>query len=181
MKWHGHVLIALLAAALCVMAPVSVPLGTIPVTLATLCIYLAAGLLGPWRGVSAVGLYLMLGAVGVPVFAGFAAGFPVLFGPTGGFLWGYVPCVMVAGLLCRVGRPAWTPLWLFCGTAALYAVGMVWLWLSTDLSLGGAGLVVLPTLPGEAVKIAVATALILPLRGRVNRLLSAGVKASDTV
>ena len=101
MKWRGHVLTALLAAALCVMAPMAVPISPIPITLATLGIYLAAGLLGPWRGAAAVGLYLALGAVGVPVFAGFSAGFPVLFGPTGGFLWGYPPCVVVAGLLCR--------------------------------------------------------------------------------
>ena len=181
MKLRRNVLTALLAAALCVMAPLAVPLGPVPVTLATLGVYLAAGLLGPWRGAAAVGLYLALGAVGVPVFAGFTAGFPVLFGMTGGYLWGYVLCVVIAGLLSRIGRPALTPLWLLCGTAALYAVGMVWLWLSTDLSWGGTGMVVLPTLPGEAVKIAVATALILPLRGRVNRLLSAGVKASDTV
>ena len=86
MKLRRNVLTALLAAALCVMAPLAVPLGPVPVTLATLGVYLAAGLLGPWRGAAAVGLYLLLGAVGVPVFAGFTAGFPVLFGVTGGYL-----------------------------------------------------------------------------------------------
>ena len=177
MKVRKSVLTALLAAALCVMAPLAVPLGPVPVTLATLGVYLAAGLLGPWQGAAAVGLYLALGAVGVPVFAGFTAGFPVLFGMTGGYLWGYVLCVVIAGLLSRIGRPALTPLWLLCGTAALYAAGTVWYMLYAHVGLGAALLIgVLPCLIGDAIKIAVATALIIPLRGRVDRLLTAGVK-----
>lgn len=180
MRLRQSVLTALLAAALCVMAPLAVPLGPVPVTLATLGVYLAAGLLGPWRGAAAVGLYLLLGGVGVPVFAGFTAGFPVLFGVTGGYLWGYLPCVILTGLLCRGGRPALTPLWLFCGTAVLYAAGTAWYMLQTRVGLGAALLTaVVPCLMGDAVKMAVATALILPLRGRVNRLLTAGVKVSD--
>ena len=157
----------------------AVPMGPVPITLATLCVYLAAGLLGPWRGAAAVGLYLALGAVGMPVFAGFSAGFPVLFGPTGGFLWGYLLCVMVAGLLYRGGRRGVLPLSLVCGTVVLYAAGIVWMWLSTATPLGVVCLTVLPAVGGDIVKIAVATALIIPLRGRVRRLLSAGVKASD--
>lgn len=177
MKWNSHVLTALLAAALCVMAPVAVPLGPIPVTLATLGVYLAAGLLGPWRSLSAVGLYLLMGAVGVPVFAGFSAGFPVLFGVTGGFLWGYLLCAVTVGLLSRVGCPALLPLWLTCGGLVLYAVGTAWYMWQTHVGLGVALLTVAaPCLIGEIVKIAVATALILPLRGRVCRLLAAGPK-----
>ena len=182
MKWRSHVLTALLAAALCVMAPMAVPIGPIPISLATLGVYLAAGLLGPWRGTAAVGLYLLLGAVGVPVFSGCSAGFPVLFGPTGGFLWGYLLCVMVAGLLCRDDRMGLLPLNLAAGTVALYVAGVAWYMWQTGADLASALLIcVLFTLPGEAIKIAVATALILPLRPRVNRLLSAGVKVSDNL
>lgn len=169
MTWRENVLTALLAAALCVMAPIAVPMAPVPITLATLGVYLAAGLLGPWRGAAAVGLYLLLGAVGVPVFAGFSAGFPVLFGVTGGFLWGYLPCVIVAGLLTRVGSRRLLPLWLLCGTMVLYATGFVWLWVNS-LSPTGALWLLVPTIPGEVVKIAVATALIIPLRKRVNVL-----------
>ena len=177
MKLRRNVLTALLAAALCVMAPLAVPLGPVPVTLATLGVYLAAGLLGPWRGAAAVGLYLLLGAVGVPVFAGFSAGLPHLFGPAGGFLWGYLPCVIVAGLLCRGDRMGVLPLSLAAGTAILYAVGVAWYMVQTGVDLAAALLIcVMFTLPGEAIKIAVATALIIPLRGRVERLLTAGVK-----
>ncbi len=169
MKVRNSVLIALLAAALCVMAPLAVPLGPVPVTLATLGVYLAAGLLGPWQGAAAVGLYLALGAVGVPVFAGFTAGFPVLFGVTGGFLWGYLPCVILAGLLCRRCRPAMTAVCLAVGTVVLYTVGAAWYMWQTGMGLGVALLTVAaPCLIGEVIKIAVATALIIPLRKRVN-------------
>lgn len=182
MKWRDNVLTALLAAALCVMAPMTVPLSPVPITLATLGVYLAAGLLGPWRGAAAVGLYLLLGAVGVPVFAGFSAGFPVLFGLTGGFLWGYLPCVIVAGLLCRGDRWDVLPLALAAGTAVLYVAGVAWYMAQTGADLASALLIcVVFTLPGEAIKIAVATALTIPLRGRVRRLLSAGVKERDNL
>ena len=70
MKLRQNVLVALMTAALCVMAPMALPMWSVPCTLATLGVYLAAGLLGPWRGAAAVGLYLLLGGIGVPVFAG---------------------------------------------------------------------------------------------------------------
>ena len=169
MKVRNSVLTALLAAALCVMAPLAVPMSPIPMTLATLGVYLAAGRLGPWRGAAAVGVYLALGALGVPVFAGFSAGFPVLFGVTGGFLWGYVPCVILAGLLCRRCRPAMTAVCLAVGTVVLYTVGVAWYMWQTGVGLGVALLTVAaPCLIGEVIKIAVATALMIPLRKRVN-------------
>lgn len=180
MRMKNNLIIALLAAALCVMAPVAVPLGPIPVTLATLGVYLAAGLLGPLRGGGAVGLYLALGAVGVPVFAGFTGGFQQLTGVTGGFLWGYLLCALVAGGLCRLWRhPALVPVALVCGGAVLYAVGCGWYAWQAETTLSAAGWLCLPSLPGEMVKIAVATGLILPLRERVSRLLTEGVHQKE--
>lgn len=178
MKLRNHLVTALLAAALCVMAPVAVPLGVIPVTLATLGVYLSAGLLGPMGGCAAVALYLALGAVGVPVFAGFSGGFQQFAGPTGGFLWGYLLCALVAGLLCRRWhRPASVALALGCGAVVLYALGGLWYGLQTGIGLWAVLLTcVAPCLPGELVKIAVATALILSLRERVGRVLTAGIK-----
>lgn len=165
MSLRRNVVTALLAAALCVMAPVAVPLGPVPVTLATMGVYLAAALLGPWRGATAVGLYLLLGGIGLPVFAGFSGGFAHLFGVTGGFLWGYLPCAVVVGLLTRWGAPRLLPLWLACGAVVLYAVGGGWFAWQTHTAIGTALLtVVLPCLPVELVKIAVVTALIFPLR-----------------
>lgn len=178
MRLRQNVVTALLAAALCVMAPLAVPMGPVPVTLATFGVYLAAGLLGPVRGAAAVGLYLLLGGVGVPVFAGFVGGVQQLVGPTGGFLWGYLLCVAVSGVLCRYGSARLTPLWLMSGTLVLYAVGTVWYMVYGGVPLGGALLsCVVPCLIGDGVKIAVATVLICSLRGRVDRLMRAGMKS----
>lgn len=173
---RSNLVTALLAAALCVMAPLAVPLGPVPVTLATLGVYLAAGLLGPWRGCAAVGLYLALGAIGLPVFAGFSGGFAQLAGPTGGFLWGYLLCVLVSGLLCRTGRAYLAPVWLACGALALYAVGCGWFAWQTRCTLWAAVALCAPCLPGEIIKIAVAAGLVLSLRGRVGRLVTHGIK-----
>ncbi|MBE6807801.1 MAG: biotin transporter BioY [Ruminococcaceae bacterium] len=178
MRTRKNTVTALLAAALCVMAPLAVPLGPVPVTLATLGVYLAAGLMGPWRGLAAVGLYLALGGIGLPVFAGFAGGLQQLTGPTGGFLWGYLLCALLAGLLCRTGAKPLTPVWLLCGAAVLYAAGCGWFAWQTDTPLWSAVvLCAAPCLPGECIKIALATGLILSLRGRVERVLTHGVKA----
>lgn len=182
MRLGQNVAVALLSAALCILAPLAVPLGPVPVSLATLGVYVAAGLLGPWRGAAAVGLYLLLGGIGVPVFAGFTGGFQQLIGVTGGFLWGYLLCAVTAGLLLRIRfSPAFVPLWLAAGTAVLYAAGAAWYMVQTGLGIGAALLTcVVPFIPGDVVKIAVATALILPLRGRVCRLLTAIPQRNQT-
>lgn len=177
MQLRYNVATALMAAALCVAAPMAVPLGPVPITLATLAVYLTAGLLGPWRSAAAVGLYLAIGGVGVPVFAGFSGGLQHLLGPTGGFLFGYLLCALLAGALCRRCPPVLVPLWLIGGAAVLYAVGCIWYGWQTDTPTRTAVAVcALPNLPGEMVKIAVASGLILSLRGKINRLLTADVK-----
>ena len=173
MKWRESVLVALMAAALCALSPWALPVGAVPVSLASLGVYFCVGLLGLRGGTLAVGIHLLLGAVGVPVFAGFIGGLPHLLGPTGGSLLGYLPCALVAGALMRV-NPAgkWLPLWLGVGTLVLYALGTAWYMWQTAVPLWTAVTIcVLPFVVADVVKIAVATAVILPLRGRLNRVL----------
>ena len=85
MKTKQLVRIALMAAVLCVLAPWKIPVGPIPITLASFGVYLAAGVLGPLEGTVAVVIYVLLGAVGVPVFSGFTGGAGCLLGVTGGY------------------------------------------------------------------------------------------------
>lgn len=73
----------------------------VPITLQTLAILLAGAALGPWRGASAVILYLVVGTAGAPIFAGRSAGPAVWTGPTAGFLAGFVVAAFVAGWLVR--------------------------------------------------------------------------------
>ncbi|MBQ9859364.1 MAG: biotin transporter BioY [Clostridia bacterium] len=168
MNLRRNLLVALMAAVLCVLSPWAIPMGPVPITLATLGVYLAAGTLGPKGGPAAVGLYLALGAVGVPIFAGFSGGAGPLVGLTGGYLWGYLPCALLAGLLAeRRGRFA-LPLAFLVGTAAMYTVGTVWYMVQTHGTLGGALFTcVLPFLPADGVKIAVTSLLIPALRRHI--------------
>lgn len=90
--------IALLAAIIAVCSIISFPLPSgVPVTLQTFAIALAGFTLGWKFAPAAVGVYLMIGAIGVPVFAGFKSGFSVLFGVTGGYLWGFIFMAALCG------------------------------------------------------------------------------------
>ena len=89
---------ALMAAALCVLGPLSVPIGAIPISLSNFVICLTAWLLGPKFGTLSVAVYLLIGLVGVPVFSGYGAGIAKLAGPTGGYLVGYLLLAFIGGL-----------------------------------------------------------------------------------
>ena len=80
--------IAVMAALICVAGPLTIPAGPIPLSLATFAVYLAGSVLGRKKGTIAVGLYLLIGIIGVPVFSGFSGGFQKLAGVTGGYLVG---------------------------------------------------------------------------------------------
>ncbi len=167
-------LTALLGAVICVLSPWMLPVGPVPVSLATLGVYLAVGLLGTKRGTAAVGLYVALGAVGVPVFSGFTGGLQRLTGITGGYIWGYLLCALLAGLLIRCLPRRWgLPAAFTAGTVALYAVGTLWYVWQTGTPMAAALLLcVVPFLPADGVKIAVATLLCVSLRRPLERMSS---------
>src|SRR5699024_1535077 len=89
--------IALFAAIIGVLAQLTIPLPFIPITGQTLAIGLAATILGSRNGMLATLLYIFIGVLGVPVFTQMTAGFGVLFGPTGGFLIGFIPTTFIIG------------------------------------------------------------------------------------
>ena len=160
---------ALFAALTAVCAQFSVPIGPVPISLATFAVYLAGGILGASGGAASQLLYILIGAAGLPVFAGFRGGAGVIVGPTGGYLVGYVACAWIVGALsARFGRKM---LPLVCsmilGTTALYFLGTVWFLFLTKRGLWESlTLCVFPFLPGDAAKIAVSAA-ISPHLGRI--------------
>lgn len=125
---------AMLAALLTVCAWISVPMGDMAVTLQTFAVFLTLGVLGGRLGTVTVLVYLLLGAVGLPVFSGMRGGISVLLGPTGGYLWGFLlACPVCWGLENRL--PRWIGFVLgllccyICGTAwyyLVYATGALW-------------------------------------------------------
>ena len=92
---------SLFAALLCVLSPFAIPIGAVPVSLSVFAVLLCAAMLGPLSASVSVVVYLLLGAIGLPVFGGGMGGFGVLIGPTGGYLWSYLPMCLISGLLYR--------------------------------------------------------------------------------
>ncbi len=101
------VLTGVCAALLAVLSQVSIPLPTgVPITLQTFAVALCGYLLGPAWGTLSVAVYLAMGAVGMPVFAGFSGSAASFVGMTGGFLWGFLPMASLCGLGTKLGRRA---------------------------------------------------------------------------
>ncbi|MBR3299664.1 MAG: biotin transporter BioY [Clostridia bacterium] len=167
---------ALMAAALCILAPLSIPIGPVPITLSVLAIMLMPYLSGMRLSVLAVVLYLALGALGLPVFSGFEGGVQKLVGPTGGFLVGYIPLALIAGLFVdKSDRMPAQLLGLALGLFACYALGTVWLALQMRIDLSAAlGAAVLPFLPLDAVKLVTAAVLGPQLKKRLKRSNACG-------
>ena len=169
---------ALFAALMAVGAFVAVPIGPVPFTLQVFAVLLAAMMLGPRLALLSVVAYLALGLI-VPVYAGGASGIGALFGPTGGYLIGFVPAVMVTGLLARDGAPSAPRLLTagLLGIAPIYAVGATWLAWQLELTAGAAVSVgVLPFVAPDVVKALFAAAV---ARGLISLPLGLPVPQRD--
>jgi len=153
-------------------AKVQVPFYPVPITMQTFVV-LVLGMAFGWRLAAAtVGLYLLQGAAGLPVFAGTperGIGIAYMVGPTGGYLLGYLVAAALVGWLAERGwdkRAATTALAMVAGNAVIYALGVLWLgsvigWDKPVLEFG-----LYPFIPGDILKIALAT-LALPLTWRL--------------
>ncbi len=164
---------ALFAAVFCGLAPhtIYLPFGPVGITFGSFLLYLTGMLLGPRIGCISIFLYLCMGVIGLPVFSGYTGGAGVLFGPTGGFLIGYLPCVLIVGgvtakgTTLKKGRIRFT-VGMFFGTVVLYLLGTLWFFFlyGDGVSFGKAITVcVLPFLPFDGFKIILAAVLYQPL------------------
>jgi biotin transport system substrate-specific component len=178
LRLQNLVLAAVMAALVAAVAPIRLflpGLPTVPVTLQVLVVLLAGGLLRPAWAAAAMGLYLLLGAVGLPVFAGANGGLQVLVGPTAGYLWSYPLAAAVVGAAARRGAGlVRTGLAMLAGLGVIYLGGAGW-----ALAVGGKGLAavmsgwVLPFIPFDLLKVALAAGAATA----VNRALAqAGVR-----
>lgn len=163
---------AALCAVLCVVCPFTVPVGVVPVTLATFAVCCVGGIAGCKRGTIATALYLLVGGIGVPVFAGFRGGVSVFVSPTGGFLIGYLFLAAAAGIVSDRTDSRAALCGAFCGgTLLLYLLGCGWYAVSANASfLAALSVCVLPFLPFDAVKIAAATVLSPRLKKSLQQL-----------
>ena len=176
LKTKDLALCALFAALIAVCAWISIP-ATVPFTLQTFAIFAALGLLGGKRGTVAVAVYLLLGAIGVPVFAGFQGGSGALLSTTGGYLLGFLLTALIEwGMEARFGSK--TGVFLLSavlGMLVCYAFGTAWYLVVYARTKGAISLAtalgwcVVPFLIPDAVKIALAVLL----RGRLKRYIPA--------
>ena len=159
-------LTALMCAVMCILCPVSVPVGPVPVSLGVFALFLTAFVLPPLQAVAACLMYLLLGAAGLPVFAGYQAGVMRVLGPTGGYLAGYLPLVWIAsaGVRYAYRRYSHVPRILIqtaamlAGLLLLYCLGTAWFVFSMEGMTVPASLAVcvFPFLPFDLLKIAAA-------------------------
>lgn len=164
--------IAVMTAVTCVIAPFSLPIGPVPISLGSFAIYLSVYVLGWKRATISCVIYLLLGLVGVPVFSGWQAGPAKLFGPTGGYLIGYLLVTIVAGVLIdKFYDMLWVGvLALVLGTLLLYAAGTAWLAYQGSMSFTEAlWMGVIPFIPGDIAKIIIAMVVGIPVRSRLKQ------------
>lgn len=153
---------ALFTALMCIFGPMSVPIGPVPVSLTNLIIYISVFLLGMKGSLISVAAYLVLGAVGLPVFSGYSGGLAKLTGPTGGYLVGFLFIALIAGFVAQRSKAnVWfTGLALIVATAVLYFFGTVWFVIMMNCEIGYAlGVCVYPFLVFDLAKIVIACLL----------------------
>lgn len=174
LRWM--VFTCLMTALTAVGAQIAVPIGPVPVVLTNLFVLLSGLLLGPKRAAGAIALYLLLGAVGLPVFAQFKGGLAHLAGPTGGYLVGFVAAAWLTGILSHASsHKVLDVAAVVAGSLMIYAVGVPWLKWVTGMPWSKAVAVgMLPFLIGDGIKAAAAVALAWSLRpALVHRLRTA--------
>ena len=173
-RLHKMVGCALFAAltAVCSQLAIPMPWG-VPINLALFAVYMAGTMLGPVWGAASQLVYLLLAAVGVPVMAGMQGGPAVLLGKTGGYVLGYIFAALITALISKaLGRKFWSLcVAMVVGCAACYVLGTIWFMVLTGLDLPTSlTYCVIPYLPGDVIKIALASLLTIQLDKRMPKI-----------
>ena len=155
-------IISVAAAMICVLSPISIPIGDVPISLATFIIYLIAAILGPKKGTISVLVYILVGIIGVPVFSNYRAGISVIVGVTGGYIVGFIPLALLTGIFTyKFKNKIWMyPIGMILGTIVCYFIGTVWYMFNTNNNLISSLLVcVVPFLLFDLIKIVLSSVL----------------------
>lgn len=160
-KAKTMVLIALMAAIICILGPISltIPVSVVPISLTNLAVYFTVYVLGMKRGTVSYLVYLLLGLVGLPVFSGYTGGAGKLFGPTGGYLIGFIFMALICGFFIEKWQSKLYMhfLGMVLGTIVCYIFGTVWLAIQAHMGFYQAlAAGVLPFIVGDLVKIILA-------------------------
>ncbi len=149
-------MIGLMAAVICILGPLSIPVGLVPVSFTNLAIFFTIYILGTKNAVMSLLIYLLIGLAGAPVFSGFSGGLSKLLGPTGGYIIGFIFMALISGVFIDRFIDKWflCVLGMVSGTLACYTLGTAWLSFQADMAIPAAiGIGVVPFIPGDIIKI----------------------------
>lgn len=149
---------ALFVAFMAVASQISIPIQPVPINMAVFAVLLAGLVMGKRYGTLATLVYVLLGAVGVPVFSSFRGGMGVIAGPTGGYILGYIIIALICGCVVeRTDKKTVLCLFMALAVAICYAMGTAWYCFQTGNGVVPAlSLCVLPFIPGDLLKIVLA-------------------------
>lgn len=151
-------IIGLMTAVCCVLGPISVPIGAVPVSLGVLAVLLTVYVLGTFKGTVATLVYILLGTVGLPVFSGYQGGLQKVSGPTGGYIIGFIFLALIAGAF--IDRFSYKKCYMHVvgmvlGLAVCYLFGTIWFMFVTKMDfVVSLTVCVVPFLLFDALKIA---------------------------
>lgn len=175
------ILVSLFASITCILSVVAIPLPftPVPITLQILAVTMSGAILGGKLGALSQGIYVLLGAIGLPVYAGGQAGVGILFGPTGGYLFGFILGSFVIGTLIQQGMKKGFALKveypiivvsMLVGLAVIYIWGVLQLMLVTKMNfveafVGG----VLPFILADAAKVVAGSIIAFGMRRTISK------------
>lgn len=164
--------IALFSAIMCILGPLSLQIGPIPISFTNLVIYFALYIMGMKKGTISYLIYMLLGLVGLPVFSGFQGGPAKLFGNTGGYIFGFIFLALISGFFIdKWPEKLWLHfIALVAGTAVCYGLGTIWYIILAKCTLETAlTFCVIPFIPGDFIKIVLAMVAGPQIRKRLIR------------
>lgn len=170
-KTYSMVLVALFGAIISIISaiPTGINILGVPATLQTFAIALAAYALGSRKGTMATIIYILLGAVGLPVFGGFKGGMGVIASVTGGFIIGFIPLTILIGLSIKCKSKIKIAIVSFIGLALCYIIGVTWFVLVSKASMTtGVLVMVLPYLPKDILSLVAAYMVAKKLRKTIK-------------
>lgn len=170
-KTYAIAVTALMAAVTCIVAPLSIPIGPVPISFTNLAIYLALYILDWKKGTISYLLYLIIGLAGLPVFSGFTGGIGKLAGPTGGYIIGFIPMAIIAGIIIDKFNKRWIQFTgMVVATAVCYAFGTLWFCLQSGTDAAAAlSICVIPFIPGDLIKMIIAITIAPEIRKRLDK------------
>lgn len=169
-KTKDLTLIALGTALTCALSPLSIPIGIVPIALTNLVLFLNTYVLGYKKAFIATILYIFIGAIGLPVFANFSGGLSIITGPTGGYIIGYIPMVLISGLLInKYENKIIHILAMILGTIICYTLGTIYFCYLMQATLSYAlAICVIPFIPFDLLKIVIVILIGPVIKKRLN-------------